>query len=40
MRANCEAFAEELVSYVFHPMRLERMSNAFEMDMDEYNDLL
>lgn len=39
MRAKCKEFTEELVSFVFHPLRLERMSSAYHMDMDEYNDL-
>jgi hypothetical protein len=40
MRLNCESFAKELASYVFHPLRLERMSSEFQVDMDEYNNLL
>jgi hypothetical protein len=36
MRSNCKHFAEELAQYVFHPLRLERLSNKCEMYMDDY----
>jgi hypothetical protein len=36
MKKKCNVFFKELVEYVFEPGRIERMSNAFNMDMDEY----
>ena len=36
MRENCKTFAEELTRYVFHPIRLQNMSNAYGYDLDEY----
>lgn len=40
MRENCKPFAEELASYVFHPLRLQNMSTAYGFEMDEYMDYL
>jgi hypothetical protein len=36
MRDNARIFSEELVTYVFHPLRLERMARQFGMDMEQY----
>jgi len=36
MRENCKAFAEELVAYVFHPVRLQHMSQSYGYEFDEY----
>jgi len=36
MRDNCKEFAEELASYVFHPTRLQHVSNSYGYDLDEY----
>jgi hypothetical protein len=36
MKDNARLFSEELVAYVFHPLRLERMGKQFDMNMDEY----
>jgi hypothetical protein len=40
MRENCKPFAEELTAYVFHPLRLENMSNAYGYELDEYMEYL
>jgi hypothetical protein len=36
MRNKCQPFAEELVAYVFHPLRLENMANAYGYEFEEY----
>ena len=36
MRENCKAFAEELASYVFHPIRLMRICQAHGLELEEY----
>ena len=40
MRENCQPFAEELVAYVFHPLRLENMANEYGYELDEYMEYL
>jgi len=40
MRENCKTFAEELASYVFHPARLERICEAYELELEEYFELV
>jgi hypothetical protein len=40
MREKCKPFAEELVKYVFHPQRVLRMSQQFEMYLDEYFEMI
>lgn len=40
MRAQCQPFAQELVAYVFHPSRIMRLCDAFNLDMEEYLELL
>jgi hypothetical protein len=40
MRENCKTFAEELAKAVFNPMRAQRMADLYELDMDEYLELL
>jgi len=40
MRENCCSFSEELVKYVFHPMRLMRLSIQYHFDLYEYTDLI
>ena len=36
MRENCKAFAEELATYVFHPMRLMRICESYGLELEEY----
>ena len=36
MSENCKAFAEELTAYVFHPVRMQNMSQSYGYDLDEY----
>ncbi len=38
MRLKCKPFAEELVAYVFHPNRLERIIKLYSphLDLQEY----
>ena len=40
MRLNCKPFAEELTKYVFHPLRLSRLSQCFNIDLTEYFELM
>ena len=40
MRENCKIFAEELAKAVFNPIRAQRMADLYDMDMDEYLELL
>jgi hypothetical protein len=40
MRANCKPFAEELVKYVFHPLRLQRLCDTYGLDLDEYFEMV
>jgi hypothetical protein len=40
MKKNIEPFSKELTEYVFHPIRLERLANKFQLDFDEYIELL
>jgi hypothetical protein len=40
MRENCKTFAEELAKSVFNPVRAKRMANLYELDMDQYFELL
>jgi hypothetical protein len=40
MRENCKTFAEELAKVVFNPMRAQRMADLYELDMDQYFELL
>jgi len=40
MRDNCKPFAEELAAYVFHPSRLERICKLYNMELDEYFELV
>jgi len=36
MRENCKPFAEELAAYVFHPQRLIRITEKYNIDLYEY----
>jgi len=36
MRENCKSFAEELTAYVFHPLRLQNISNTYGIELEEY----
>jgi hypothetical protein len=36
MRSKCKPFAEELTAYVFHPVRMQNMSNLYGYELDEY----
>jgi hypothetical protein len=38
MRNNCKAFAEELAAYVFHPVRLERFTEKYNISVFDYMD--
>jgi hypothetical protein len=40
MKKNIEPFSKELTEYVFHPMRLAKIANKFQLDFDEYIELL
>jgi hypothetical protein len=40
MKEQCKPFSEELVSYVFNPTRAMRIADAFELELDEYFELL
>jgi hypothetical protein len=40
MKEQCKPFYEELVSYVFNPVRVMRIADAFELDLDEYLELI
>jgi hypothetical protein len=40
MEENCKYFAEELIKYVFHPIRLERMAEQYQMELSDYIELL
>jgi hypothetical protein len=40
MRQNCKTFAEELARAVFNPMRAQRMADLYDLDMDEYFELM
>jgi hypothetical protein len=40
MRSNCQAFAEELTAYVFHPTRLQRVCDTYNLDLDEYFEMV
>ena len=40
MLENMKEFCEELVKAVFNPIRAQRMAELYEMDMDEYLELL
>ena len=40
MRLNCRSFAEELTKYVFHPVRLSRLSQYYNIDITEYFELM
>ena len=38
MKENMKTFAEELVAYVFHPVRLNRIATRLGMDLDDLLD--
>jgi hypothetical protein len=40
MRENCKPFAEELAKYVFHPRRLQKLSELYGCDMEEYFEFI
>jgi hypothetical protein len=40
MLENMKGFCEELVKVVFNPIRVQRMADLYELDMDEYLDKL
>jgi hypothetical protein len=40
MKDQCQSFAEELSKYVFNAFRLQRLADFYEMDMEEYLELL
>jgi len=40
MKKDNQPFAEELIKYVFKPSRLTNLSNTFNIDLDEYVELI
>jgi hypothetical protein len=40
MISNCKPFAEELVKYVFHPLRLQRLCTVYNLDLEEYFEMV
>jgi hypothetical protein len=40
MREKCKPFAEELAKAVFNPIRAQRMADLYDLDMDQYFELL
>ena len=40
MKSQCKQFSEELVSNVFKPSRIERMSEKHNLEMEDYLELL
>ena len=40
MRENCKAFAEELAAYVFHPVRLMKICEKYELELEDYFELV
>ena len=40
MRSNCQAFAEELAAYVFHPLRLQRLCDTYGLELEEYFEMV
>jgi hypothetical protein len=40
MKTQCKSFSEEIVTYVFNPLRIQRMYELFELDMEEYLEML
>jgi hypothetical protein len=39
MKKNIRQFSKELTEYVFHPVRLGRLADKFQMEFDEYIEL-
>jgi hypothetical protein len=40
MRVKMQPFAEELAKYVFHPLRLMRFCEKYEMELNEYAEIV
>ncbi len=40
MRKQCQPFAQELCAYVLNPLRACRIASAFEIDLEEYLDII
>jgi hypothetical protein len=40
MKQNCKEFACQLAQKVFHPERLNRISIKYDIEFDEYLDLI
>ena len=40
MCLNCKEFAEDLLKYFLHPTRLVRISNSYDLDLEEYLELI
>jgi hypothetical protein len=40
MREKCKPFAEELARAVFNPIRAQRMATLYELELDQYFELL
>jgi hypothetical protein len=40
MKLRLQPFAEELASYVFHPLRIMRICNNYRIDFEEYVEIV
>jgi hypothetical protein len=40
MRDQCREFTRELLNYYLHPNRLMRIASTFDMDLEEYIELI
>ena len=40
MKKQCKSFCEELISYVFHPNRIHKLSEKYDLDYIDYFELL
>jgi hypothetical protein len=40
MKETMQPFCKELVEYVLHPLRISRISSNFELELEEYLDLI
>jgi hypothetical protein len=40
MKENCREFNKELIEYVYHPIRLIKLTKSYNVDLDEYLELI
>ena len=40
MKENCKEFAEELASHVFHPKRLNKITEIYNISVYDYLELI